>query len=62
MLDKLPVSAIEKLSSICSSEIGGSATGQVNLSKIGQRITETPALVDNRKQYSHASQPKDTST
>ena len=62
VLDRLPATAIEKLSSICTTESKRAAHGKVQLSKIGQRITESEALKQNRTQYLNASQPGDSST
>ena len=62
VLDNLPVSAVEKLSSMCTSELRGAASGQVNLSKLGQRIVENEALEQHRLQYLKAADPQDTST
>ena len=62
VLDRLPVTAVEKLSSICTTESLVARHGQVQLSKLGQRITESEALKQNRKDYAAAAHPGDNTT
>ena len=63
VLDRLPVTAIEKLSSICTTESLVARNGEVQLSKLGQRaISESEALKQNRKDYAAATAPGDNTT